>query len=69
MTHVEKIIRGIEVCMDYEKGYYVGPRPDDAEGMSARNLRRQLCSLGPVKCGACGLCAYGQEWVRREEGR
>lgn len=51
---------------DYEKGYYVGPRPDDAEAMTKGQLKKHLCSRGPAMCAKCDLCAYGQEWVRRE---
>ena len=53
-------------CDGYLKGYYVGPRPDDAEAMTKGQLKKHLCSRGPAMCGECGLCAYGREYVRRE---
>lgn len=40
-----------------------------AEKLSDRELGLHLCYAGPVMCEECGLCAYGNEFVRREQKR
>lgn len=37
-----------------------------AEKLSDRELGLHLCYAGPVMCEECGLCAYGNEFLRRE---
>lgn len=38
-----------------------------AEKMTDKRLKRYLCGAGPVQCRTCKSCAYGREWVKREE--
>ena len=36
-----------------------------ARDMKTRFLKSRLCSAGPDRCEACGLCEYGKEYARR----
>lgn len=48
------------------KGLYQVKAP---EKLSDRELGLHLCEVGPIHCADCGVCAYGNEFVRREQKR
>lgn len=41
----------------------------DPARLNGQRLLIHLCSDGPKRCAKCMLCAYGREYVKREEER